>query len=80
MDPMGSSRETVVAPGNDQSAASGAQQAGVVVEPTLDGAFSDDGVDLTLIRWMLRRSPTERLRAAQDLVDTVWALRTGSET
>lgn len=45
------------------------------VEPTLEGAFSDDGVDLTLVRWMLQRSPTDRLRAAQDLIDTAWVLR-----
>ena len=45
------------------------------VEPSLDGAFSSDGVDLTVIRWMLERSPEERLRAAQELVDAAWALR-----
>ena len=50
------------------------------VEPDLEGAFADDGVDLTLIRWMLRRTPTERLQAAQKLIDATWALRTGSET
>ncbi len=49
-------------------------------EPDLEGAFAEDGVDLTLIRWMLRRTPTERLQAAQDLIDATWALRTDSET
>lgn len=44
-------------------------------EPTLNGAFAPDGVDLTAIRWMLERSPTERLQAAQDLIDAAWALR-----
>jgi hypothetical protein len=44
-------------------------------EPTLEGAFAPDGVDLTAIRWMLEHTPTERLQAAQDLLDTVWALR-----
>ena len=48
-------------------------------EPTLVGAFASDGVDLTLIRWMLQRTPTERLRAAQELVDVTWALRNASE-
>jgi hypothetical protein len=43
-------------------------------EPTLEGAFSDDGVDLTLIRWMLKLTPTERLRAAQDLIDAASAI------
>jgi len=49
-------------------------------KPDLEGAFSDDGVDLTLIRWMLRRTPIERLQAAQQLIDAAWALRTDSET
>ena len=49
-------------------------------EPTLEGAFAPDGVDLTLIRWMLRRTPTERLEAAQDLIDGTWALRSRDET
>jgi hypothetical protein len=44
-------------------------------EPTLEGAFSADGVDLTAIRWMLERTPEERLQAAQQLVDAAWALR-----
>ena len=49
------------------------------LELDLEGAFSADGVDLTLIRWMLRRTPTERLQAAQNLIDATWALRTKSE-
>lgn len=40
---------------------------------------SEDGVDLTLIRWMLGLTPTERLQAAQDMVDTVEALRRSRE-
>lgn len=48
-------------------------------EPTLEGAFAPDGVDLTVIRWMLGLTPTERLEAAQDLLDTVWELREGTE-
>lgn len=43
-------------------------------------AFSDDGVDLTLIRWMLDLTPRERLQAAQDMIDTIWLLREGRET
>jgi hypothetical protein len=46
-------------------------------EPTTDGAFSEDGVDLTVIRWMLDLTPTERLQAAQDLIDAASALRSG---
>ena len=49
-------------------------------EPTLEGAFSSEGVDVTVIRWMLRKTPTERLEAAQDLIDAAWALRTGDES
>lgn len=49
-------------------------------EPTIEGAFAPDGVDLTLIRWMVDLTPTDRLQAAQDLIDTAWALRTGDET
>jgi hypothetical protein len=49
-------------------------------EPNLDGAFAEDGVDLTLIRWMLGLNPTERLQAAQNLIDAAWKLRTESET
>jgi len=47
-------------------------------EPTTDGAFSIEGVDLTVIRWMLDKSPTERLQSAQDLIDGAWALKSGS--
>ncbi len=38
-------------------------------------AFSEDGVDLTLIHWFLSLNPFERLQAAQDMIDTVWKLR-----
>jgi hypothetical protein len=47
-------------------------------EPTLEGAFSDDGVDLTLIRWMLRLTPAQRLQTAQSLVNATSALRRGA--
>ncbi len=50
-----------------------------VGEPTLKGAFSPEGVDLTVIRWMLRRTPAQRLAAAQQFIDAAWALR-GDET
>lgn len=40
-----------------------------------DGAFSQDGVDLTLIDWMLGLAPRARLEAAQAMVDLVWAGR-----
>jgi hypothetical protein len=39
--------------------------------------ISPDGVDLSLIRWMLSLSPLERLDALQDFVDGALALRNG---
>lgn len=36
---------------------------------------SDDGVDLTLIRWMLSLTPRERLEVLQDQVDSLLTLR-----
>lgn len=37
--------------------------------------YSDDGVDLTLIRWMLSLTPAERLQVLQDQVDSLIYLR-----
>jgi hypothetical protein len=34
-----------------------------------------DGTDLTLIRWMLSLSPTERLRVLQSHVEAIEAIR-----
>ncbi len=36
---------------------------------------SEDGVDLTLIRWMLSLTPAERLQALQSFVNLVEAVR-----
>jgi hypothetical protein len=36
---------------------------------------SDDGIDLTLIRWMLSLTPRERLAVLQDQVDSLLILR-----
>ncbi len=33
--------------------------------------YSDDGVDLTLIRWMLSLTPTERLQILQQSVESL---------
>ena len=80
MDGMGITKP----PGKSPDIAEGARHRGRLgtseAEPNLDGAFASDGVDLTLIRWMLRRTPTERLQAAQKMIDATWALRTRSET
>lgn len=40
---------------------------------------SEDGVDLTLIRWMLSMTPAERLETLQQNVWSIWRLR-GDET
>lgn len=36
---------------------------------------SEDGVDLTLIRWMLAMTPAERLETLQAFIDSVWEIR-----
>jgi len=38
-------------------------------------AYSEDGVDLTLIRWMLSMTPAERLQVLQQYVDSVLSIR-----
>jgi hypothetical protein len=55
---------------------------GVSVEPTPQSrpdatapAVAPDGVDLTLIRWMLSLTPAERLRVLQGHQDAIEALR-----
>ena len=42
--------------------------------------YSDDGVDLTLIRWMLSLTPGERLAVLQDQVDSLLTLRAKFES
>jgi hypothetical protein len=42
---------------------------------TASRSYSDDGVDLTLIRWMLSLSPLERLRTAQRYANSAQRLR-----
>jgi hypothetical protein len=39
--------------------------------------YSEDGVDLSLIRWMLDLTPTERLIAAEQFANDVMELRGG---
>jgi len=40
-------------------------------------AYAEDGVDLTLLRWMVSLTPTERLAVLQRNVAAVWRLRSG---
>jgi hypothetical protein len=41
--------------------------------------FSSDGVDLTLIRWMLSLTPMERLQTLQNNVRSILRLRDGRQ-
>jgi hypothetical protein len=34
-------------------------------------AYSEDGIDLTMIRWMLSLSPTERLKHLQQTINAI---------
>lgn len=43
-------------------------------QPT-EPAYSEDGVDLTLIRWMLALTPEERLRVLQERQDAIESVR-----
>ena len=80
MGAMGNQSQPEVTPVGDDEADDVEPHLETTAEPTLEGAFAADGVDLTLIRWMLEKSPTERLLAAQECIDATWALRTGRET
>ncbi len=42
---------------------------------SLETSPADDGVDVTLIRWMLSLTPLERLEVLQKHVEAVEALR-----
>jgi hypothetical protein len=45
-------------------------------EPILP-AYSEDGVDLTLIRWMLSLTPLQRLQVLQNTVRSILRVRRG---
>lgn len=38
-------------------------------------AYTDDGIDLTLVRWMLSLTPAERLEALQQFADFILSAR-----
>ena len=40
-----------------------------------DDAYSEDGVDLSLIRWMLTLTPAERLQTLQQNIQSIRKLR-----
>lgn len=43
--------------------------------PDVEAAFTEDGVDLTLIRWMLSLSPAERLQVLESNIRSLESLR-----
>jgi len=43
--------------------------------PSLPPEYSEDGVDLTLIRWMLSLTPAERLQFLLERIASVQAIR-----
>jgi hypothetical protein len=45
--------------------------------PRPEPDVGDDGVDLTLIRWMLSLTPSQRLTVLQQHVNSVLRLRNG---
>ena len=52
------------------------QDTAAELPPSDEGpAYSEDGVDLTLIRWMLSLTPAERLRALQDHLESLLRIR-----
>jgi hypothetical protein len=48
---------------------------GLVKAFSNEGAHYEDGVDATLIRWMLSMTPTERLQTLQQNVQSIMKLR-----
>jgi hypothetical protein len=44
-------------------------------DPQPQTDYSEDGVDLTLIRWMLSLTPAERLDSLQRHVNAILAIR-----
>ena len=45
------------------------------LEPAPAAEYSEDGVDLSLIRWMLSLSPAERLRFLEERLNEILAIR-----
>ena len=39
------------------------------------GAYDENGVDVTLVRWMLSLTPAERLEALEDWIASIESLR-----
>jgi hypothetical protein len=54
---------------------SGRRAGGEPASEDPDPAFSPEGVDLTLIRWMLSLSPSDRLRALEGFAGSILRIR-----
>jgi hypothetical protein len=52
---------------------------GQPAKDTVLPTHSDDGVDLTLIRWMLSLTPAERLQVLQDHVNCILSIQQANE-
>lgn len=50
-----------------------------IVHEGEEAAYDENGVDLTLIDWMLSLSPEERLQYLQDQIDAIIELREAVE-
>ena len=48
---------------------------GDAVDPAKLVDYSEDGVDLTLIRWMLSMTPAERLKFHEERINEILAIR-----
>ncbi|MGA3027596.1 MAG: hypothetical protein ABSF98_22780 [Bryobacteraceae bacterium] len=44
-------------------------------EPAPEPEYSEDGVDLSLIRWMLSLTPAERLEFLEERIDDILTIR-----
>lgn len=44
-------------------------------EPLTESAYDEDGIDRSLIRWMLELTPTERLRLADETITLLESVR-----
>jgi hypothetical protein len=45
------------------------------MESTEESEYGEDGVDVTLIRWMLSLTPAERLQVLQKQINRILAIR-----
>lgn len=55
------------------------EQDGAQTDPEALTDYSEDGVDLTLIRWFLSLTPAERLAFHEDRINDILAIRALNE-